>query len=340
MNKYLIVALIGVIAGFLSACTSGAGETESVESRTLKTDTFDINHFNIIIAPDLSNRIDPSIYPKPVNDEEIVNVILSNIWPKILKYRRSENQKDKYSVSFINKGLTNLYDVDTDKLQIDFSTFDNQRERIDFIKDRSENTLKLARKVFIKEYNRINDIAVAKPKGADLYNYFKTLDGYTIKNKVEHFKSASSSAVYRNKFRNILILITDGYIEAGIYKNRGCPEGNKCYYLSGNRIKEFRQEFKRSGMKDLTRFYEEGKYGIIPVDNKNIENLEVLVLEMYDRSLDTAGAATTYPTDKEILDLFWNDWLKKSGVKKFELRQVASTKQELEQVIFSFLGVN
>jgi hypothetical protein len=93
-------------------------------------------------------------------------------------------------------------------------------------------------------------------------------------------------------------------------------------------------------MKDLTRFYEEGKYGIIPVDNKNIENLEVLVLEMYDRSLDTAGAATTYPTDKEILDLFWNDWLKKSGVKKFELRQVASTKQELEQVIFSFLGVN
>ena len=78
--------IIGVLL-VLSSCTksdsfttiqaSGASLPSSQEKIL---DTINIVHYNIIIAPDLSNRVDDRLYPKPVFDAAIVQKILDNIF--------------------------------------------------------------------------------------------------------------------------------------------------------------------------------------------------------------------------------------------------------------------
>jgi hypothetical protein len=79
---------------------------------------------------------------------------------------------------------------------------------------------------------------------------------------------------------------------------------------------------------------------IRPVHNEALKNLEVLVMELYDRSLSKTGSATIQPTDMEIMKLFWTDWLRASKVKRFELHTIANSKAEAEKVVLNFLGVN
>ena len=140
---------------------------------------------------------------------------------------------------------------------------------------------------------------------------------------------------YHNIYRNILILITDGYIEAGLYD---CPI-NSCRYLSQKRIDQFRSAFINSGQTDVKSFIKRNDFGITPSNNPHLENLELLVLELYDRSLTKGGNATVHPTDSEIIKTFWSDWLEKSKVKRFELVNMASSKNEMEKIILDFIGV-
>jgi len=72
--------------------------------------------------------------------------------------------------------------------------------------------------------------------------------------------------------------------------------------------------------------------------NPLLKNLDILVLELYDRTETNVGASI-HPTDLEIMKLIWGDWLKTSGVKRFELYPKFSSKAEAEKVIFKFLGV-
>jgi len=64
-----------------------------------------VTHYNIIFAPDLSNRLNTKLYPKPVSDAQIVSSILKKIFPEILRIKRLDRQMDKFSVDLINKGL-------------------------------------------------------------------------------------------------------------------------------------------------------------------------------------------------------------------------------------------
>jgi hypothetical protein len=152
-------------------------------------------------------------------------------------------------------------------------------------------------------------------------------------------ESSFNKKVYTSQYRNIMILLTDGYIEAGMFGKKACASGNQCYYLSGQKIKEFRNAFKKSGSNDINAFFQKSNFGLVPANNKNLKDLEVLVLQMEDRSLDKAGNATVHPTDMEIMQVFWADWLKKSGVKRFELRPLMGSEAEAEKEILSFMGI-
>ncbi|RZK10220.1 MAG: hypothetical protein EOO43_20495, partial [Flavobacterium sp.] len=116
MKKFLITALLLLVATGLFAQKSK-----------------EIFHYNVVFAPDLSNRLNSSLYPKAVNDADIVQGVLQNIWPDLLKQRRSEGQLDHYSVDFINKGLVNIYKVNPELLNIDFQRFERQNDRINYV---------------------------------------------------------------------------------------------------------------------------------------------------------------------------------------------------------------
>jgi hypothetical protein len=329
--RFVLSFLLGLA---LASCTSNS---ESLNEHK-DGETIDLTHYNIVFAPDLSNRIDRKMHPRPLNDQQIVHAVLNNIYPTILNHQRSDNQLDKFSVSLVNKKLVNEYDIKKSLLSIDFSQFKNQKERIDYIKGRSPETMEADIQNFEQEFGRIHEVATKNTFGADVWSYLNAgVDNLVV--QAEKDPIIFNGTTYRNQYRNVLILLTDGYIEAGIYDNKGCPEKNQCYYLSGDRVKQFREAFKKSGERDMQAFFEKNNYGIVPVNNPYLEDVEILVLEMYDRSLSKGGSATVHPTDTEILKLFWSDWLEKSKVKRYELRPLMTTEEEVEQVVMNFIGV-
>lgn len=294
---------------------------------------YTITHFNITFAPDLSNRVNPGLYKRPLNDVDILKIITGDLYPSILRYRRLENQKDKLLVDFVNKGLISEYGVSAEKLLIDFGRFSKQNDRIAYILKRNnvKQTLGLDSGKMVAEFNRINSVAVRQNFGADIWTYFNEgIDDKRVLADEKPVDDRSNTPV--NTYRNVLILTTDGYIEAGIY--------GKGFDLSKSTIEVFRNAFLASGDKDIRHFFKKnGQFRIKPVQNDNLKNLEVLVMELYDRSKSKGGGATVQPTDLEIMKLYWTDWLQQSKVKKFELHPYANSRDEAEKIILNFLGV-
>lgn len=325
----------------LSSCLGGKTEPRDENTESSGYKNYSITHFNITVAPDLSNRLNQKLYPKLVSDEAILDIILKNIYPTILNHQRSENQKDKFSVSFINNLLIAQYNITSDNLNIDFETFDTQRKRIDYIKNRLKTrTFSKDTSAFKNELKKMYAAALDRPHGADIFTYLNSrVDDTQIALTDEPYTTFKNKS-YANKYRNILILITDGYIEAGIYGQDACTNEKVCYYLSKNRIDKFRIDFLKSGEADIETFFQKNDYGIMPLKNDHLKNVEILVLEMYDRSLTKDGNATVHPTDGEIMKLFWSDWLTKANVKRFKLVDIASSEYEMEKVILNFLGIN
>ncbi|MFP4090138.1 MAG: hypothetical protein ACLFUB_09415 [Cyclobacteriaceae bacterium] len=330
----------------LLACSSkseGIRDEEVVatenQGNSADGETYYITHYNVIFAPDLSNRVDPSLYPRSLDDRQILDVLLDNIYPRILNYKRSSNQLDEFSMSFVNQKLASAYGVEVDKLNIDFGKFGHkQLERIDYIKGRSESTLEKDVTSFTGEFEKVYSSAVQQTFGADIWTFLNSgVDNLMLKSAAD--PRFFNGKTYVDNYRNVLVLLTDGYLEAGLYGSKACPETNRCYYLSKEKVDGFRSAFLKSGEKDMKAFFEKNNYGIVPVNNPQLQHAEILVLEMYDRSLSKGGSATVHPSDMEILQLFWTDWLEASGVKRYELRPALSTKEETERVILNFMGV-
>lgn len=285
----------------------------------------EVIHYNIVFAPDLSNRLNPVTYPKAVNDADIVDSVLKNIWP-ILRWKRDRDQLDHYHVDFINKGLIGLYKINTEVLDIDFQKFIRQSDRVNYALARNNVSKTLAKDVsaFSAEYRKFNSKAAKSNNGADIWSYFQSgIDDRVV------FPSVVKGKV-THRFRNIIILFTDGYIEAGIF--------NKGFDLGSTKIASFRKAFLKSKEQSMEMFLAKNRnYKINPVQNPYLKNIEVIVMEMYDRSLSKTGAATTHPTDMEIMKVIWSDWLKSSGIPRFELKVAASSKDEAKKYILNFI---
>jgi hypothetical protein len=326
MNKLLIIGLLAMFGNILIA-------PEKIVTPIFRSKKYVTTHYNLTFSADLSNRVNANLYRRPLNDVDILKILTGDLYPSILRSHRSENQKDKVRIDFINKGLINQYHVSMDKLSIDFGSFPNQNARIDYILERNQvkQTLKKDITVMTGEFSRINSAAARQNFGADIWTYLNEgLPNATVIPNEKPVQLEGHS--YVNVYRNILILTTDGYIEAGIY--------DKGFDLSKKTIDRFRNAYLASGENDLKTFFQKNKqFRIKPVQNDRLKNLEILVMELYDRSQSKVGAATIHPTDMEIIRLFWANWLKESKVARFELRPMANSKEEAERSILDFLNV-
>jgi hypothetical protein len=322
---------------FLFGCSGNSKNTSEVESSTIsKSDTVEIQHFNVIFAGDLSNRIVPEINPKPIDDTQIISDFLENI-ELILNFKRSTDQFDKFSFDIVNRSLVAKYSINPDLMKIDFAKFGtNQMERIQYLKNTGHKKLEDDLKVFHSELLKTYEFGRTDNNGADLYAY---LDGFNELNLEKGPKPfVYQKVAYKSTFKNILILLTDGYIEAGFYGENACRK-NLCYYLSSNKIVEFRENFMKSGETDFKEFFKQEGYGIVPLQNEALKEFEILVLEVDDRSLDNSGNTTIKPTDFEIIKLFWEDWFEKSGIERFKIVPISTSRENVEKEILSFLEV-
>jgi len=332
MRKYISIIFTSIIIYSLISCGN------ATDKKVAQNKDIDIEHFNIIIVPDLSNRIDNNRFPKPIDDSQFVSALIDDIYPNILKNRVDINQTDKIQMKFTSSKIINLYDINNSKLKFDFGDFKSQVDRIKYLVNR-DNKAEFShdKDAFKTEFSRVLAKARAKTCGADLWTFFNNdLNKTCIHNEVRTIEGKKFR--YHHKYKNIIVLLTDGYVEAGLYgKNNG--QKNKKYHLSGRTVKEFRKQFKRSGEMDMKTFFAKNGYGLMPMKNSILKDVEVLAVEFYDRSLTPAGNATVHPTDGEILELFWNDWMRESGVKKFKCCKIASSTDEFMEVFHEFAGI-
>ncbi|QQT26772.1 hypothetical protein [Sphingobacterium spiritivorum] len=317
------IRLIPILLLILS-CNTKASEENKKGERT--EDEYKTEHFNVTISSDLSNRLNQKLYPKAVSDVDIVDIIAESIYPKILNHKRSMNQLDVFRIGFINKKQINAYNVDTKFMNIDFSEFKTQAERIAYLRKYFQND----KRRFVNEFKKLHGQAIKKPFGSDIWTYMQQgVDDFVVNKEIGEGKIGNTT--FKNKRRNILILLTDGYIETVF--------NNNAYDLTGEEINTFRKEYLQTGETSIDSFLQKNpKYKIQPLTNPLLEDLEVLVLELYDRS-DTNAGASVHPTDLEIMKVIWGDWLKCSNVKHWELYPKSSSKSETEKIILRFLGI-
>jgi hypothetical protein len=311
-----------IIAMFLIAgCRATTPEDKGTKGNIYTTD-----HYNITIASDLSNRLNPKIYPKAVSDVQIVNTVVEDFYPKIVKHKRSMNQLDQLRVDFINKKQINQFGVNTKAMNLDLAVFKTQGERIGYLRSNYQTN----KTVFLSEVKRVYTSATARPSGSDIWTYLQAgVDSFIVNKEVSTGKIGETS--FTNRYRNILILTTDGYLETK-FDNSG-------YELSAKKIAEFRKSFLKSGESNIESFYSKNKqYKIKPLTNPLIADLEILVLELYDRT-ETIDGASVHPTDLEIIKMIWSDWFKSSKIKRFELHPKFSNRMEAEKVIAKFIGI-
>jgi hypothetical protein len=315
MKKVIIILNILVFA----ACVS--------ENKTIVNE-----QLNLIITPDLSNRIE-DVYSKPVSDISLIKSIYNSYYPDLYRIKgRVIGQKDVIQVRFTNPTIINEFEIDLDNLKIDLRNM-KPIERIDFLtKGKYRDMLK---NINI-EVNALYEKAKRNITGGDIFNYLKKELTSSLIKKPEVSKQVNGNTII-NKQRNIIVLLTDGYIEAGLYGENNCVN-KRCLYLSKLKVDQFRKEFLASGNSDLKDFFTKSGYGIVPIKNKNLESTEVFVAEMYDRSLHKkTGSQTVSPNDFEILTVFWSDWLEKSGVKHYKLLDTSNSKEEFLLELSEFI---
>ena len=94
MNNHIIKILLFT---FAVEC-----HTPDIQNNPVKTENIhETTHFNLIFAPDLSNRISTNLHRSVLKDPDLLSIITHNLYPAILRHRRAENQLDKFRIDFI-----------------------------------------------------------------------------------------------------------------------------------------------------------------------------------------------------------------------------------------------
>ena len=276
-------------------------------------------HLNFILCSDLSNRL--TIYAKPIEDTVLVADFLDFYYPEVyLANNRDYGHADKINVALLNGMNVKKFNLNMNRMRLDLAKY-NANDRIKYLIGQLED-FESDKKNFREEVNMLYSNVIKNVQGADIYGLFKSeLTTVQIRDST------------KEKFRNIMILFTDGYIEYGS-KQR---EGNKTYYLNKQLINEFRDHFiKRKDSSSMQEFFRKSGYGLVPIINPKLEYLEVFAIEFMDRSL-TNGNGRIYPTDFEILKLFWEDWMLQSKVKSYKIYKTFNDGDDFKTELIKFI---
>jgi hypothetical protein len=245
---------------------------------------------------------------------------------------RAIGQKDEISLVLTNPLIIGQFSIDLNNFTLGLAKM-NPSASIEYL-TKGGFTKKVTE--VEKELDNIYSKAIVNTTGGDVYNYLKEqINSITIKENEAPI--TINGITVENNYRNIIILLTDGYLEAGLYGKNNCKD-KKCYYLDQAKISEFRDAYNKSGETNMKAFFKKSGFGIVPIENKYLNNVEVIVAELYDRSLNkVTGSQTVTPNDLEIIKLFWSDWFEQSGIKHYKLLGLSNSKEDFFENIIQFI---
>lgn len=281
----------------LISCNKGSNKEDETQKDSVITT--DLNNINVSILIDLSDRIDPTTNPNPT-----------------MQYF----QRDVEYIKAIEKGFLNhikskkiiTYD---DQMQVFFNPEPSDPKINDFTKELKvsfdKNTQKSYFALVDKKYSELplniyqSAIKDGNYVGSDIWEFFK--------NKVKDY------CIKEDK-RNILFILTDGYM---YHENTRFAEGNKTSYLTGKLIKA--NNLTSSDFKNLM---EKNEYGFVKA-NDNLSNLEVVVLGINPEKGN--------PFEEAVIKEYWENWFKEMKIKKYEIKS-ADLPSNLEPIILKAIS--
>ncbi|MBO9692426.1 hypothetical protein [Chryseobacterium sp.] len=263
----------------------------------------DPNNINVSILIDLSDRIDPTVHPNPTmeyyqRDTEYIKAIEKGFLNHI-KSKRIITYDDQMQVFFNPEPSDPKMNELTKELKVSFNK-DTPKSYFNSVdKKYSELPLKI--------YN--SAIKDGKYVGSDIWEFFK--------NKVKDY-------CIKDDRRNILFILTDGYM---YHENTRFDEKKensyKTSYLTTKLIKA--NNLTTSGFKEAI---EKNGYGFVKA-NEDLKNLEVIVLGINPEKGN--------PFEEAVIKEYWENWFKEMKIKNYQIKS-ADLPSNLEPVILKAIA--
>jgi len=280
-----IITVLGIIffALTLFQCkkdeSKGNGKTENPAV------TESEKQLNITFLLDLSDRIEPTKYsvsPEHYQRDEAIVKDFVEIFKNDMDKKGGYKAKGKMKVIFSPQPQDENINKIASELNIDLSAMKPQEKKTVFtsLDDTFSGNLSKIYELTLSQKNYI---------GSDIWRFFK--------NDVKDY------AITDNKdYRNILVIITDGYI---YHQNSQSRQNNRTTYLTPEFITKENLRFGKWREK-----FNNNDYGFITA-RKDLQNLEVLVLE-----INPEGNSLK---DEDIIRAYLSKWFEEMGIKKYEI---------------------
>ena len=273
-------------------------EEKNDEKETLTKNPVTEN-YNISILLDLSDRISLEKNPNPTmqyyqRDLGYIKSI-SEAFTQHLKTKRIRQIDDKMQLFFNPEPLDPKINLISENLKI---AIDKNNVSKGFLNSINENYASKTSKIYnsaIKDDNYI---------GSDIWNFFDT--------KVK-------DQCVEDKYRNILIVLTDGYM---FHENTIVTEGKRTSYITPELI-------RKNGLntQNWKKKFDEQDFGFIKIEG-NLSNLEVLVLGINPDKKN--------PYEEKVIKAYWTKWFAEMNIKHFEIKN-ADLPSNMEKIIQDFI---
>jgi hypothetical protein len=291
--KLTTILLISVIT---SSCKNDAADTNKGPIKTKDVS----ENLNISLLLDLSDRISPTKYPNPtmeyyLRDVGYINSV-SEAFTEHIRSKKIIRAHDKIQLFFDPTPLNPEINKISQDLKIEINKGNVSKELIKNIKTTyGSNPLEIYN-LAIKDGNYV---------GSDIWRFFKTkINDYCVE----------------KEYRNILVILTDGYI---YYKDTQMREGNLTTYLTPELINSNKLNSPEWNKKIMNQ-----KLGFLKANN-DLSNLEILVLGI--------NPSPKNPYEEDILKTYWTNWFQTMKVKRFEIRN-ADLPSNMDKIIKNFIS--
>ena len=264
------------------SCGDKSEKDISTENHNVIQNSNSEKQLNISILLDLSDRLIQDVTPSPRDrDLEIVKTIVG-VFKSDMETKGAFNAKGKIRVLFNPAPSDPRINNIAQDLKENLAALDvKQKKKIyDTIDSSFQSNLK-----------KIYELTLDSKKwvGSDIWRFFKNdVKDYCIDNDPD--------------YRNILIILTDGYI----YHEQSVDRiKNRTTYITGKYLQS--EGFRNS---DWRSKFDSGDYGLISSSSK-LQNLDVLVLEV--------NASAVYKNDEDIIRAFLSKWFNEMSIKQYKI---------------------
>lgn len=269
---------------------------DNIPNKTKMTKT---ENLNISFLLDLSDRINPQKYSNATMEFYMRDISyiksVSDAFLAHLEKKKVRNMNDKIQLYFDPEPKNQSINLLSDSLKYHINKSNASLEVLEEIKNAYHNKPKSIYEAAIEDNTYI---------GSDTWRFFK--------NKVNDF-------CISKEHRNILIILTDGYI---YHKNTLIKENKATSYLTPQLIRQH-----KLNTKDWKKKMERENFGFIAA-TENIENLEILVLGI--------NPDTKNPYEEDVILKYWSDWFDRMNVKKYEIK-TAILPSNMDKIIREFI---